>query len=556
MNNIQFTDLPISKELQKSIKEMGFEEATPVQSQSILPMLEGKDIVAQAPTGTGKTCAFGIPLIENIDPSAREVLGLILCPTRELAIQITNEIFKLAKHRRGIKVVPVYGGQPIERQITALKQKPQIIVATPGRLMDHMRRRTIRLNTLKYIVLDEADEMLNMGFREDIDEILKSVPDKRQMALFSATISDEILEIIHQYQDDPMLIRVAHKQITVPSIEQYYIEVKSGNKIEALTRMIDAKNYKLSMVFCNTKRMVDELTEDLVSRGYPAQALHGDMKQSQRDRVMSKFRNGQVEILIATDVAARGIDVDDVEAVFNYDIPSDEEYYVHRIGRTGRANKRGVSYTFVTGRQMQKLRDIMRYTKAPIKMMKAPSLSDVEYIRMGKIFQEIQEMVQTGQQQRYIHFIESFLEEDDNLDITTIDIAAAFLGRYAKTMFPQDQGIDILYDNKERGGNTKQKNSVRLFLNIGKYDKVDKSELLKFFSKNIDFSTNLIENIDLRDQYSFITIPKNHLESFLHSINDSKYKGRMLVVEEANDRSRKKSSGPPKLRPVNKKKRK
>lgn len=301
MEKILFETLDVSEEIKRAIRDMGFEEATPVQSQSIGPMMAGRDMVSQAPTGTGKTCAFGIPLIEGIDSSARSVRALILCPTRELVIQTTDELMKLTKYKHSIRIVPIYGGQNIERQITALKRRPQIIVATPGRLMDHMRRHTIRLGELQYMVLDEADEMLNMGFREDIDTILESVPEKRQTVLFSATMSREILAITKKYLTDPVQIQITKSQITVPSIRQYYLEVSRENKIDVLARLIDVNNYKLSMVFCNTKRQVDELTHEMVARGYEAEGLHGDMKQSQRDRVMESFKNGRTEILIATD---------------------------------------------------------------------------------------------------------------------------------------------------------------------------------------------------------------------------------------------------------------
>ncbi len=304
---------------------MGFEETTPIQGKAIPVMRTGRDMIAQAPTGPGKTCAFGIPAIENIDTKNPNVQVLILSPTRELAIQISEEIRNLCKFKEGVRTLPIYGGQSIDRQILALKKKPQIIIGTPGRVMDHMRRRTLKLENLKMLILDEADEMLNMGFREDIDTILESVPEERQLVLFSATLPKAIMDIANRYQKNVERISVVHKQITVPTIEQLYLEVREQNKVEVLSRLIDANNFKLSVVFCNTKKRVDDLCKALVGRGYSVESLHGDMKQAQRDNVMSKFRSGMVDILIATDVAARGIDVDDVEAVFNYDIPTDEE---------------------------------------------------------------------------------------------------------------------------------------------------------------------------------------------------------------------------------------
>lgn len=429
MEKILFEALNVSEEIKRAIRDMGFEEATPVQSQSIGPMLDGRDMVSQAPTGTGKTCAFGIPLIEGIDPSARSVRALILCPTRELVIQTTDELMKLTKYKHSIRIVPIYGGQNIERQITALKRRPQIIVATPGRLMDHMRRHTIRLGELQYMVLDEADEMLNMGFREDIDTILESVPEKRQTVLFSATMSREILAITKKYLTDPVQIQITKSQITVPSIRQYYLEVSRENKIDVLARLIDVNNYKLSMVFCNTKRQVDELTHEMIARGYEAEGLHGDMKQSQRDRVMESFKNGRAEILIATDVAARGIDVENVEAVFNFDLPEDLEYYVHRIGRTGRANRQGVSYSFVGRREMYKLREIMSYTRAKIKYMKIPKAADIAQVRTRQMMKEILKIMERGNLDVYADSIEKFMMEEEFQEYTIMDVAAAFLSR-------------------------------------------------------------------------------------------------------------------------------
>ena len=305
------------------------------------PIFEGKDIIGQAQTGTGKTCAFGIPAIEMLDSSVSGVQVLVLCPTRELAIQVSEELKNVCKYKKGIKILPIYGGQSIDRQIMALKGKPQIIIGTPGRVMDHMRRHTLKLGSLKMIILDEADEMLNMGFREDIDIILEDIPADRQTLLFSATMPKEILELTKLYQKEPALIKTVHKELTIPSIEQFYLEVRESSKLELLCRLIDAKNIKLGLVFCNTKKRVDELTSSLQTRGYSAEALHGDMKQSERDRVMTKFRKGTIDILVATDVAARGIDVNNIEAVFNYDIPSDEEYYVHRIGQDRPCRKNG-----------------------------------------------------------------------------------------------------------------------------------------------------------------------------------------------------------------------
>ena len=361
METLRFDELELSPQILRGIKDMGFEEASPIQAQAIPVVLSGRDVIGQAQTGSGKTAAFGIPMLEKVDPDNKKTQVIILSPTRELAIQVADEIRKLSKYMHGIKILPVYGGQDITKQIRSLKGGAQIIIGTPGRVMDHLRRKTIRCEHVHTVVLDEADEMLNMGFREDIETILSYIPEERQTVLFSATMPKAILDITKKYQKDAVTIKVVKKELTVPSIDQYYYDVKRKDKVDVLTRLLDYYDPKLSIVLCNTKRMVDELASELQGRGYFAEGLHGDMKQSQRDRVMNSFRNGKTEILIATDVAARGIDVDDVEAVINFDLPAENEYYLHRIGRTGRAHKHGVSFSLVTFQESVRMDEILKY---------------------------------------------------------------------------------------------------------------------------------------------------------------------------------------------------
>jgi ATP-dependent RNA helicase DeaD len=423
MEHSGFKDLKLSREIQKAITDMGFEEATPIQSQSIPFMLEGKDVIGQAQTGTGKTAAFGIAAIERIDPKNLAVQAVILCPTRELAIQVSEELKKLSKYKKGIEILPVYGGQPIDRQIRALKRGVQIIIGTPGRVMDHMERRTLKLDSVKMIVLDEADEMLDMGFREDIELIMKKVQKERQTILFSATMSRAILDLAKRYQTKPQMIKLENKEMTVPKVEQFYYEVKSASKPEVLSRLIDINDIKLSLVFCNTKRLVDELVDNLKSRGYLADGLHGDLQQRQRDIVMSKFRKKEIEILVATDVAARGIDVGDIEAVFNYDIPPDDEYYVHRIGRTARAGKAGRAFSFVTGREVYRIRQIQQFTKSKIIAQKIPSVSDIEEIKTNLILEKVKGIVDAGHLGEYSNMVEKLNLED----YTSLEVAAALL---------------------------------------------------------------------------------------------------------------------------------
>jgi ATP-dependent RNA helicase DeaD len=418
-----FADLRLSPELQKAIRDMGFEEPTPIQSLAIPPIREGKDVIGQAYTGTGKTAAFGIPALERIDPGDRRVQSIILCPTRELAIQVSEELRRLSAYLKGIRVIPIYGGQPIERQITALRQGVHIVIGTPGRVMDHMRRKTLSLAAVNLVVLDEADVMLDMGFRDDIETILRGIPRTRQTVLFSATMPPEILELAKRYQNDPQILKVVHRQLTVPVIDQVYFEVQERMKPEILSRLIDLNHLKSSLVFCNTKRRVDELVNIFQARGYSVEGLHGDMNQSQRERVLEKFRRGEIEILIATDVAARGIDVEGIEAVFNYDVPQDEEYYVHRIGRTGRAGRAGRAFTFVSGRDVQKMREIQRYTGARIQQRPVPSPVEVEEARAGIYLDRVREVLEAGNLGQYIRLVEQLLGED----YTSLDVAAALL---------------------------------------------------------------------------------------------------------------------------------
>lgn len=402
---------------------MGFEETTTIQAQSIPYMLEGRDVIGQAPTGTGKTAAFGITVLERIDPKRKGLQAVILCPTRELAIQVAGEIKKISKYKKGIEILPIYGGQPIDRQIKALKKDVQIITGTPGRVMDHLNRRTLKMEGVKIIILDEADEMLDMGFREDIEIIMKKIPEQRQTIFFSATMPKAILDLTKKYQNNPQFIKLVHKEMTVPNVEQYYIEVKQQAKPEALARLIDYYNLKLSLVFCNTKKRVDELVEDLKMRGYLADGLHGDMQQKQRDIVMSRFRRREIDVLVATDVAARGIDVGDLEAVFNYDIPTDDEYYVHRIGRTARAGKAGLAFTFVIGKEVYRIRQIQQFTKTKIIAKRIPSVSDVEEIRTNIILETVKDAVDAGNLGEYSNLVEKLIQEE----YTSLEVAAALL---------------------------------------------------------------------------------------------------------------------------------
>jgi ATP-dependent RNA helicase DeaD len=419
----KFEDLRLSKELLKAVEDMGFEEMTPIQARAIPLILEGKDIIGQAQTGTGKTLAFGLPILQSVHAKIKKIQAIILCPTRELAIQVAEELKTALKYKRDIVILAVYGGQPIDRQMRILKTGAHIIIGTPGRTIDHINRGTLKLDTVKTLVLDEADEMLNMGFIDDVETILKSTPRERQTLLFSATMPKPILDLTRKYQKNPEYVRVVHKQLTVPNVEQYYFEVKESVKLDVLCRLIDMYGLKSSLVFCNMKRRVDEVVMHLEARGYPALGLHGDMTQQQRTRAMEIFKKNASEILVATDVAARGIDVDNIEAVFNYDIPQDEEYYVHRVGRTARAGKKGLAFTFVVGREVYKLRDIESYASTKIPRKSIPTLTDVEEVKTTALIEKIKDTIDKGNIERYVQIVEPLLTED----YATLDIAAALL---------------------------------------------------------------------------------------------------------------------------------
>ncbi|HTB81454.1 MAG TPA: DEAD/DEAH box helicase [Opitutaceae bacterium] len=389
MEKRPFAELGLSPEILRAVEKMGFEEASPVQTAVIPVALTGRDVVGQSSTGSGKTAAFAIPALERVDPHLRAVQVLILCPTRELAVQVAEEVGKLSFYKRGIQAVPIYGGQSYERQFRALAAGTQVVIGTPGRVMDHMGRGTLKLDQLKLVVLDETDRMLDMGFREDIEQILKAVPEKRQLLFFSATIPRAIQDLIGRYSRDPSWIKIASVAQNAPQVEQVYFEVDRRSKIEALTRLIDVHDFRYGIIFCSTKIMVDELDEHLHARGYSTDRLHGDISQAQRERVMDKFRRRGFEFLVATDVAARGLDVDDLEVVFNFDLPNDAEDYTHRIGRTGRAGKSGRAYTFVSGQEIYKLQGMVRWAKLDIRRERIPSLDQVDEARANVFFEKI-----------------------------------------------------------------------------------------------------------------------------------------------------------------------
>ena len=406
-----FSELGLSPEILKAVDKLGFEQAAPIQAAAIPVLMAGKDVVGQSQTGSGKTAAFGIPAVEKVDPTKRVVQVLILCPTRELAIQVAEEIHKLAFFKRGVNALPIYGGQSYDRQLYGLRQGAHIVIGTPGRVMDHMRRGTLRLDTVKMVILDEADVMLNMGFREDIELILQGTPKERQTVFFSATMPKPIRDLIEKHARTPETVKMEQKAMTVPTVDQVYYEVDRRNKIDLLTRLIDLHDLKLGIIFCNTKRMVDDLVDHLNAQGYSADRLHGDMTQHMRDRVMNKFRKSGLEFLVATDVAARGIDVDDIEVVFNYDLPYDPEDYVHRIGRTGRAGRSGLAISLIPARELFQIRNIERFTNMKIQRGKIPTADEVDAARANVFIDKLRAMLTSGEFQKHDPMIERLNSE-------------------------------------------------------------------------------------------------------------------------------------------------
>lgn len=411
-----FKEFGLSPEVMKAVSKMGFEEATPIQAATIPLSLQNRDVIGQAQTGTGKTAAFGIPLVEKIDMNHDAVQAIIVAPTRELAIQVSEELYKIGSTKR-VRVLPIYGGQDIERQIRALKKHPHIIVGTPGRIIDHIQRRTLRLQNVHTVVLDEADEMLNMGFVEDIEAILSHVPTERQTLLFSATMPEPIRRIAERFMNNPELVRVKAKEMTVPNIQQYYIEIQEKKKFDTLTRLLDIQSPELAIVFGRTKRRVDELAEALNLRGYTAEGIHGDLSQAKRLSVLRKFKEGSIDILVATDVAARGLDISGVTHVYNFDIPQDPESYVHRIGRTGRAGKTGMAITFVTPREIGQLHHIEKTTKRKMERMKPPTLDEALEGQQRAAIEKLLATIEHNNLSFYKRAAEELLEEHDSVSL-------------------------------------------------------------------------------------------------------------------------------------------
>ncbi|MHB9094762.1 MAG: DEAD/DEAH box helicase [Eubacteriales bacterium] len=525
----KFGDLELSKKVFNAISDMGFEEPSPIQTQAIPLLMAGDDVIGQAQTGTGKTAAFGIPIMEKLNPKVRNVQAIVVTPTRELAIQVAEELTKIGKYR-DVRSLAIYGGTSIDRQILALKRGVHIVVGTPGRVLDHLRRKTLKLDNVRFAVLDEADEMLDMGFIEDIETILKETPTEKQTLLFSATMPEEIQRLARRYLRNPKILSVSRDELTVPQIEQVFYEVKEHNKLDGLCRVLDSSNVKLAIIFCRTKRGVDELVAGLEARGYEAEGLHGDLTQAQRNKVMKKFREGRVEILVATDVAARGLDIENVSHVINYDIPQDPESYVHRIGRTGRAGKSGMAISFIIPREYRQLRLIEKMLNSRIKRCPLPTFEDVFERQREVIIERLAATIQSGKLGNY----RSIIEEMAN-DYDTVELAAAALKVAFDIQGSEEKSEEVETEFSNTGA---EPGMVRLFMNVGRVDEVKPQDLVRTIAEEAGIPGKLIGAIKIYDKFTFVEVPREAAEKVLYTMHRNTIKGKRVHVEPAKVRSR------------------
>lgn len=522
MNQTSFVQLNLPAGILRAVEEIGFTYATDIQAQSIPLIQAGYDVVGRSQTGTGKTAAFGIPAIAKVDTAQerRTVQVLLLCPTRELAVQACGEIKKLSKYTDGIKAVPVYGGAPIERQITALKQA-NLVVGTPGRVMDHLRRRTLKLDDLRMIILDEADEMLSMGFREDIETILQQVPEERQTILFSATMPPEIMKIIRNYQREPQIVEINKAQVTLDSIAQYYLDVPMGRKNDALSLLLHYEDPARAIIFCNTKKMVDELTASLNESGFRAEGLHGDLKQSQRDTVMNGYKSGRVRILVATDVAARGIDVDGVECVVNYDVPQNNEYYVHRIGRTGRAGRSGLAYTLCSGRrQVNQLMEIGRMVRSQIQPQEVPTPDRILERRRSQHMDALCASLEGKTIYPYMEMVDELAQRFEPRQIAAM--ALELLYGKEVLQLPSAEGFQ---KKRARRGNW-----VKLSIDVGREERMAPNYIVGAIAERTSLSGKDIGKIEIYDEHTIVEVPEDAVEEVLQAMEGCRINGHKTTT--------------------------
>ncbi len=526
-NQTGFAALGLSSRVLKAIEEMGFEEPSPIQERTIPAAMEGRDVIGRAQTGTGKTAAFGIPIVERLDRTIG-VQALVITPTRELALQVSQEIARIGKFR-GVKTLPVYGGQPYDRQIRSLRMGVPIVIGTPGRLLDHLGRGTLDLSRLRTLVLDEADEMLDMGFIEDIEKIMSSAPPERQTMLFSATFPPEIERLSRRYLRDPARIAIAPEQVTVPQTEQLFYEVRGHDRIEALSRVLDMESVERGIIFCRTKKEVDELAEGLRARGYLAAGIHGDLTQRERERVLGRFRQGDVELLVATDVAARGLDIEHVSHVINYEIPQDAEAYVHRIGRTGRAGRSGVAITLIEPKEFRQLRDLERGIGQRIQRRELPSLDDLWDKRRERVKTELRGVLRSGRPLGELRELVRELLEDE-AEIDSLDVAAAALHLHVA-------GAEAPPIEEDFGDTGAEPGMVRLFINVGRAQGILPADVVRAVANLSGVAGNVIGVIDIYDRFTFVEVPKTEASRVIHGLQTGQIKGRSVNVEPARRRN-------------------
>lgn len=523
-----------NKQIEKSLIEMGFEQFTDIQERTIPLLNEGKDVIGHSQTGTGKTAAFTVPILSNIDENSNQVQALILCPTRELVVQVKREIDKIGKYVQKVKSVSIYGGEPIQRQIIQLKRKPQILVSTPGRLLDHIGRKLIRLSDLKYLVLDEADEMLNMGFIEDIESIIKETPDTRQTTLFSATMPKPIVKLSKKYMNNPELVSVVPEEQSNKDITQYYYQVRDKNKIEAVSRLLHVYQPKLTLIFCNTKRRVDDVTKELIKKGYNADKIHGDLQQTSRLDVLQKFHSGVLDILVATDVAARGLDIKNVEAVINLEVPEKADYYVHRIGRTGRIGQKGYSFTLVSKSEVQRLKTITKFTKSNIKKRNVPTEEKVSKVKEEKNLQDLQDFINNENHVDYYEMAYSLLIHNQ-----PEDVISALLNKLDKKDHSDRISGDINEDYNKPNERRKNKNIVRFHINIGSQTGLSPQSLVKLIKKNTNINDRDISDIMIKPRFSYFSVPTKYNDRVLKDMKNIQFNGKKTGVQHANTRKKK-----------------
>ncbi len=543
MNDFEMLD--ISNQIKKSVADMGFVEMTKIQRETIPLLLDGHDVIGQSQTGTGKTAAFAIPILEKIDPVVKAPQALILCPTRELAVQVANEFKKMMKYTFNMRAVAVYGGEPIYRQITQLKKGAQIIIGTPGRTIDHIRRGTIKTENINSMVLDEADEMLKMGFREDIELVLTNIDEDRQTVLFSATMPQSIIDITNNYQKDPKLVQVTPDNVTAKTVKQEFVDVHKNDRIEAIGRLIEVNKPKRCIIFCNKKSTVNAVTDELMYRNFASDKIHGDLKQEMRMDVLKKFNDGMLQVLVATDVAARGLDIKNVDLIINYDTPDNPDYYVHRIGRSGRAGKEGRAITIISGATDRRLlKDIERYTKKPLERLRIPTSVEVKESKIGEFVNEIHEVIKDGD----LHHYMTVLNQIDTV-YSLEEIAAALVKMAIANQDDGEYKDDINYKIKDDGRSrssrssrgrsrrsSRDSNMQRLFLTVGNKDKVSAAKILKFVAKEGKIKGKDIGSIDIFDKFSFIDVDKSVAKKVVKGVSGRKLNGRKVKVEVANSR--------------------